>query len=721
MFKIAYDKKITMVQGDTGVIKMRISNYELSQGDEVRFAIANKANPSILLCQHSDKKIVLEKQVTVFEKDGSARIVIYPYDTEYLQPGKYLYEIQVKTKDGRIDTVVPLTSFTLMDGSIQGEYGQTTPSKPEPTPSEIELRFKRLENEVIPELGTRITNVENDVDSIMTKVNADNLLLSRLGKKYVNMNDTYNSIQGMTYLENDVCVCAYSSDKTDNMVRLDKINIKSGNVIMSKEIVLGHANDLCYDGEFIYVTMAKDYTTNANAKIIFKLNPTNLTIVDTIQNPSTGLNSWGGVAYDNMTKQFFVTSFEEKNHCEIYDQNFRYIKTINLKQETYIETGYQVLSAHNGKLYQITINPEVIFEFDVDGNLLKVYNIDEYQGIYKTGEFQSLCFREDGRAYIRTVAKLSRLSNGIEQFWLTDLSTNVNNSNNRFSSSFGQRSDLMMVVDNTTEYYNSTGLITAPFNSLEEMILSLHAPEFQDEQLTVDIKSDFNTSNLYIIGCSNINIYCYHNKINAISLIGCNNINIYDYNVVGYMSNAQIAIDNSFVKLGGGKITKANTEHTTLIERSTVIADGTSLGISVENPIITLQKISTLTVTDRDNKVINGISKDNTSKLKTVRLLKGDMTKTNITLPTDLSNYANVELRYKFPRGSGCLKWIDKSVPPRCSLALTNTDGITVYDCWFTLSDNILSSENATRGVTLKETTYIYEEPDLLFDIAIWD
>ena len=170
MFKIAYDKKITMVQGDTGVIRMRISNYELSPGDEVRFAIVNKANPSILLCQHSDKKIVLEKQVTVFEKDGSARIVIYPYDTEYLQPGKYLYEIQVKTKDGRIDTVVPLTSFTLMDGSIQGEFGQTTPSKPEPTPSEIELRFKRLENEIIPELGNRITNVENDIDSISSSL-----------------------------------------------------------------------------------------------------------------------------------------------------------------------------------------------------------------------------------------------------------------------------------------------------------------------------------------------------------------------------------------------------------------------------------------------------------------------------------------------------------------------------------------------------------------------
>ena len=202
MFKIGYDKKITMVQGDTGVIRMRISNYELSQGDEVRFAIVNKANPSILLCQHSDKKIVLEKQVTVFEKDGSARIVIYPYDTEYLQPGKYLYEIQVKTKDGRIDTVVPLTSFTLMDGSIQGEFGQTTPSKPEPTPSEIELRFKRLENEIIPELGNRITNVENEIDSISSSLDNIAINVKSFGAKGDGITDDTKAIQdSIDYIE----------------------------------------------------------------------------------------------------------------------------------------------------------------------------------------------------------------------------------------------------------------------------------------------------------------------------------------------------------------------------------------------------------------------------------------------------------------------------------------------------------------------------------------
>ena len=244
MFKISYDKKITMVQGDTGVIRMRIHNYELSQGDEVRFAIVNKANPSILLCQHSDKKIVLEKQVTVFEKDGSARIVIYPYDTEYLQPGKYLYEIQVKTKDGRIDTVVPLTSFTLMDGSIQGEFGQTTPSKPEPTPSEIELRFTRLENEIIPELGNRVANVEKEIDSVSSSLDdienytPNNSIIADCKVEYINGKWSYTKGTDM-------------SDVINNLIYNNKVVLlPKGNIYLEKPLKIKSETSLigAYDG-----------------------------------------------------------------------------------------------------------------------------------------------------------------------------------------------------------------------------------------------------------------------------------------------------------------------------------------------------------------------------------------------------------------------------------------------------------------------------------------
>ena len=246
MFKIGYDKKITMVQGDTGVIRMKISNHELSQGDEVRFAIVNKANPSILLCQHSDKKIVLEKQVTVFEKDGSARIVIYPYDTEYLQPGKYLYEIQVKTKDSRVDTVVSLTSFTLMDGSIQGEYGQTTPSKPEPTPSEIELRFKRLENEIIPELGNRITNVENEIDSISSSLD-DKASLNLFGYSKITIKNKLNPPNNFDWNNAPINIYkAYNGEITHDL-DIKKYEYKGKTYYVNIETGLGDNDGLTED------------------------------------------------------------------------------------------------------------------------------------------------------------------------------------------------------------------------------------------------------------------------------------------------------------------------------------------------------------------------------------------------------------------------------------------------------------------------------------------
>ena len=356
MFKISYDKKITMVQGDTGVIRMRIHNYELSQGDEVRFAIVNKANPSILLCQHSDKKIVLEKQVTVFEKDGSARIVIQPYDTEYLQPGKYLYEIQVKTKDGRVDTVVPLTSFTLMDGSIQGEYGQTTPSKPEPTPSEIELRFKRIENEIIPELGTRITNVENEIDNMTNFVttkqfgivgdNSDESLKFKRMFEFASDNKistiilepkTYNIGESLIYNNSDCGLTLNGNGAIINLID-DGLTLLD---ITAKEVII---NNLTIDG--INTTQDKwditDYYNELRVINGIKLNTNKVKLTN-----STFKNFYGsaviclGVEYflsENVTIDNVGGHWYENNTYDSFGDGYYFRGCVN-KTKIYIING----------------------------------------------------------------------------------------------------------------------------------------------------------------------------------------------------------------------------------------------------------------------------------------------------------------------------------------------------------------------------------------------
>ena len=108
MFIIDNDNGIRMIQGDTGSIRLTLDNYKLSSGDKVTFAMTSS----------SLKRLLIEKNITEFESDGTALIILNGKDTVDIAPGSYLYEIQVITKDGRIDTVIPMTRFKIMEGMI---------------------------------------------------------------------------------------------------------------------------------------------------------------------------------------------------------------------------------------------------------------------------------------------------------------------------------------------------------------------------------------------------------------------------------------------------------------------------------------------------------------------------------------------------------------------------------------------------------------------------
>lgn len=117
MFVIEKGNKIKMVQGDTGCIRLKINNYPLSEGDEVIFGLALKPLPQAIE-QFND--LLIRKTVTDFDEEGCAHIFIEGEDTLDLEPGVYLYEIQINTKDGRIDTVVNATKLTILEGIIHG-------------------------------------------------------------------------------------------------------------------------------------------------------------------------------------------------------------------------------------------------------------------------------------------------------------------------------------------------------------------------------------------------------------------------------------------------------------------------------------------------------------------------------------------------------------------------------------------------------------------------
>lgn len=97
--------KITMVRKDTGDLTVALENYLLDTGDEVVFTVNNGYDLETHLIQ---------KRIHNFQ-NHSALIHLTVEDTD-LDPGEYLYDIQVNTADGRVDTVIGPAKFKISGG-----------------------------------------------------------------------------------------------------------------------------------------------------------------------------------------------------------------------------------------------------------------------------------------------------------------------------------------------------------------------------------------------------------------------------------------------------------------------------------------------------------------------------------------------------------------------------------------------------------------------------
>lgn len=116
MFKIDAKNVIKIIQGDTGILKLQLNDYELGEGDTVVFTVIDKKIIMDLSYRGFREEPAIVKTISEFTPEGAAIIELRPEDTQELEPKTYSYDIQVNTKDGRVDTVVPANKFTVLEG-----------------------------------------------------------------------------------------------------------------------------------------------------------------------------------------------------------------------------------------------------------------------------------------------------------------------------------------------------------------------------------------------------------------------------------------------------------------------------------------------------------------------------------------------------------------------------------------------------------------------------
>lgn len=96
---------ITMTRGDTLSVKVNIFNsdqteYEVKDEDIIRFALKKKyKDPEPLIIK------VLDHDTLLLQLD--------PEDTENLDYGDYVYDIEITMEDGTVDTFIAEATLTL--------------------------------------------------------------------------------------------------------------------------------------------------------------------------------------------------------------------------------------------------------------------------------------------------------------------------------------------------------------------------------------------------------------------------------------------------------------------------------------------------------------------------------------------------------------------------------------------------------------------------------
>lgn len=118
MFSVAANNVITITRGDSAstVIYINSGNklnpvrYTLTGTDAVYVGIMEFNQPF--------EEAIVKYKFTVdnLNQDGDVVWTIKPTDTEYLEPGKYFYQIKLNRNDGEfVDTIVSKTEFFIQD------------------------------------------------------------------------------------------------------------------------------------------------------------------------------------------------------------------------------------------------------------------------------------------------------------------------------------------------------------------------------------------------------------------------------------------------------------------------------------------------------------------------------------------------------------------------------------------------------------------------------
>lgn len=98
------DNNISLTRGDTAYLELSIKDYYFRIGDIIELSVKKTVKDA----EHFLKKIIQVENVT-----ETITIKIEPQDTNNASFSEYIYDIQLTTADGDVNTVIPAHKFNI--------------------------------------------------------------------------------------------------------------------------------------------------------------------------------------------------------------------------------------------------------------------------------------------------------------------------------------------------------------------------------------------------------------------------------------------------------------------------------------------------------------------------------------------------------------------------------------------------------------------------------
>ena len=349
---------------------------------------------------------------------------------------------------------------------------------------------------------------------ILDKKIRDNILCELNFRKYseleVDSTELYENVehdylQGFCEVNGNIIMGLRNSSNSDDYVRLVEYNPTTNTVVRSTYLVLYHCNAISYNekNNSLYVASCSkvDNGTTVQENSIKVVDYATFSIIKTINvNNIPENHRIRSVYYDNNNEILYGGDIYDM--YVIDETNQTITQSINLDN-----TGLdQTITNQTLKKYKdmyVGVYLTYIVFWDLEGNLIRIININRYYTGEKIGEVEDFFILENGDIYIGSIKKLNGYRNTRTiQFYETNLA--INNSNN-LGVSLGGRDDnpLVIYVDNTSNQIIENGTSQYPYKDLQKAI---HLGRNLNEYLTINISGTGTYEICSIFGCKKINL-----------------------------------------------------------------------------------------------------------------------------------------------------------------------------------------------------------------------